>query len=474
MCKIEFKNVSFLYNNKKILDNISFVINSGDFVSIIGKNGSGKSILTRHINGLLLPSFGDVFVDGMSTKNNKNVYNIRRKVGFMFQDPDEQIVAGTVEEDIAFGLSNLGIKREIMREKIDRVLKKLGIFEYKSCDVNRLSGGTKQKLILAGILAMDSECLILDEPTSMIDPESCDIIINELIKLNKNNNITVILLTHHMNEAQKANKIFLLDSGKIIAQGDKNIITKYFINKNNLNIINFNNNNKINININKKENICLEFVNISYKYNKTSDFVIKNINLKIFKNEIIGIIGKTGSGKSTFAKIIKGIIKPNSGEILFNNKIINNLDFKNKIGIVFQSPENQLFAETVLKDVSFGPQNLGFSKTESEKKSVEILNFLGFNKNKINNSPFELSGGEKRLVAIAGILAMEPEILVFDEPTAGLDLFAINNFLNLIFKLHKNQNKTIIIISHSYNEIKLISDRIFFIKNKQLFQINNL
>ena len=463
MCKIEFKNVSFSYNNKKILDNISFVINHGDFVSIIGRNGSGKSVLTRHINGLLLPDSGDVWVDGMNTKDTKNLYNIRQKVGFMFQDPDEQIVASTAEEDIAFGLSNLGIKREIMREKIDCVLKILDIFEYKSYDVNELSGGTKQKLILAGVLAMGSECLVLDEPTSMMDPESCDIIIEELIKLNKEKNMTIILLTHHMNEAKKANKVFLLDSGKIIAQGGSNIINKYFFEQNNFNIINNKENNKDKVNF-------LEFSDVSYKYDKKSDFVLKNINLKIFKNEIIGIIGKTGSGKSTFAKIIKGIIKPNSGNILINNKIVNNLELRKKVGIVFQSPENQLFAETVLKDVSFGPQNFGISKTEAEKISIEILNFLGFDKNKINNSPFELSGGEKRLVAIAGILAMNPEILVFDEPTAGLDLFAINNFLNLIFKL--NKNKTIVIISHSHDKIKLIANRIFMIKNKQFFPFN--
>ena len=248
MCKIEFKNVSFSYNNKKILDNISFVINHGDFVSIIGRNGSGKSVLTRHINGLLLPDSGDIWVDGMNTKDIKHLYNIRQKVGFMFQDPDEQIVAGTAEEDVAFGLSNLGIKREIMREKIDCVLKILDIFEYKSYDVNELSGGTKQKLILAGVLAMGSECLVLDEPTSMMDPESCDIIIEELIKLNKNENMTIILLTHHMNEAQKANKVFLLDSGKIIAQGSSNIINKYFFEQNNFNIINNQGNNKDKIN----------------------------------------------------------------------------------------------------------------------------------------------------------------------------------------------------------------------------------
>ena len=464
MCKIEFKNVSSFYNNKKILDDVSFVVNPGDFISIVGKNGSGKSVLTRHINGLLLPDFGDVWFDGMNTKDGKNLYNIRQKVGFMFQDPDEQIVASTAEEDIAFGLSNLGIKREIMREKIDCVLRKLGIFEYKSYDVNELSGGTKQKLILAGVLAMGSECLVLDEPTSMMDPESCDMIIDELIKLNKEKNITIILLTHHMDEAKKANKVFILDSGKIILQGEPKIIDGYFIQKNDLKIIN-------NIDrIDKKKEVCLEFLNISYKYDKKNDFILENVNLKIFKNEIVGIIGNTGSGKSTFAKIIKGLIKPTSGQILINNKLYNNLDLRKKIGIVFQSPENQLFAETVLKDVSFGPQNFGIPKRKAEEKSIEILIFLGFNKEKINNSPFELSGGEKRLVAIAGILVMEPEILVFDEPTAGLDLFAIKKFMELILKL--NKNRTIIIISHSHNEIKLIANRIFIIKNKQFLPVD--
>ena len=207
---VEFKNVTFVYERNKILDNISFCIEKGDFISIIGRNGSGKSMLARHINGLLLPTFGDVLVNGMNTKDKSKIYDIRQKVGFTFQNPDNQIVASTVEEDAAFGLSNLGMPRDLMRKKIDDALESLGISEYKTSDVDTLSGGTKQKLILAGAIAMGAECLVLDEPTSMLDPESCRVVMDELIRLNQLG-ITIILLTHHMNEAKLARKIFVLD-----------------------------------------------------------------------------------------------------------------------------------------------------------------------------------------------------------------------------------------------------------------------
>ena len=447
---IEFRNVSFIYDKNKILDNISFSVDRGEFLSIVGRNGSGKSVLVKHINGLLLPSSGDVFVDGINTKDNSRINDIRQKVGFIFQDPDNQIVASTVEEDIAFGLSNLGTHRDIMRKKIDETLKIFNISEYKDYDVENLSGGTKQKVSLAGVIAMDISCLVLDEPTSMLDPESCQIVMDEIIKLNKKHNISIILLTHHMNEAKLADKTIILDHGKILMQGSPDIIDTNFINDNNSITYDFSRN------IDNQSDVFVELRNISYRYSKHSDYIIKNLDFKIFKNDMLIITGKNGSGKSTLAKIVSGIISPNSGDIFINEKKVKKNELSKKVKIVFQSSESQLFAETVLDDVCFGARNLGFSNDDSKKLAIDSLRKLGFNIDKIGYSPFELSGGEKKIVSIAGILVMDPEVLILDEPTAGLDFFAKRELIKTIIELNKNYQKTILIISHSYDLFKNI------------------
>jgi energy-coupling factor transport system ATP-binding protein len=192
----------------------------------------------------------------------------------------------------------------------------------------------------------------------------------------------------------------------------------------------------------------------------------------VYKNEIIGLFGKSGSGKSTFAHLLKGLIKPTRGNVTICGKKTSDEKLCHEVGIVFQHPENQLFEENVLKDVMFGLKNLGFDENISEKKALESLKNVGFNEKKIYDSPFEISGGEKRLAAIAGVIVMEPEILILDEPTAGLDIFAKYSFLDFLFLMHKKQNSTIIFISHFYEEIELISDRILTFKNGNLLQIN--
>jgi energy-coupling factor transport system ATP-binding protein len=210
-----------------------------------------------------------------------------------------------------------------------------------------------------------------------------------------------------------------------------------------------------------------ELKNIGYSYEKDK-YVFKNLNFVVYKNEIVGLAGKTGSGKSTLAYILKGLFKPCEGEIFLNGKKAREIDFNRKAGIVFQYPEHQIFEETVLKDVMFGPLNLGFSEEESRKKALKALESLNFDQKKIHKFPFDLSGGEKKLVTIAGVLVMGADILILDEPTAGLDIFAKYNFLKLIFNLHKKEKNTIIFISHSHKDLKLISDRIFTIKDKKI------
>jgi len=218
---IKFSNVTHFYNDSQenkitSLSEINFEIQKGDFIAIIGANGSGKSTLAKHINGLLLPSQGDVFVENYNTKDPENIWEIRKKIGMVFQNPDNQLVATTVEDDIAFGLENIGMEEEEMKERVDWALNIVDLNELRNSEPHLLSGGQKQKVVIAGALAMHTSYLVLDEPTSMLDPKGRKEVLEIIKRLNQEEKITIIYITQFMSEAAEFNKIILLDKGKII------------------------------------------------------------------------------------------------------------------------------------------------------------------------------------------------------------------------------------------------------------------
>lgn len=204
---------------KIALDNISFSIKKGEFVAILGHNGSGKSTLSKELNALLLPSEGDVRVSGMNTKDEAKTLEIRSDVGMVFQNPDNQIIASIVEEDVAFGPENMGFDTSKIRKRVDESLKTVGMSEYKKSSPTNLSGGQKQRIAIAGVLAMKPKCIVLDEPTAMLDPLGRKEVIDAAVKLNKEDNVTIILITHYMEEVVYADKIIVMDKGKIIDIG---------------------------------------------------------------------------------------------------------------------------------------------------------------------------------------------------------------------------------------------------------------
>lgn len=203
----------------RAIDGVSLDVRKGDFIAIIGANGSGKSTLAKHINAILYPSEGTVWVNGLSTSEEKNLWEIRRSAGMVFQNPDNQIIATVVEEDVGFGPENLGVPTNEIWERVEASLKAVGMLEYRSQSPNKLSGGQKQRVAIAGIMAMKPECIVLDEPTAMLDPEGRREVISTVHKLNQQEKITVILITHHMDEVINADKIFVMEHGKIVMQG---------------------------------------------------------------------------------------------------------------------------------------------------------------------------------------------------------------------------------------------------------------
>lgn len=220
---IEIKNVSFEYTDEEsvytAVKNINLNIERGSFTVILGHNGSGKSTLAKMLNGLNKPSFGDVFVDGINTKDEATEIEVKRRVGMVFQNPDNQLVASIVEEDVAFGPENLGLEPSVIRQRVDSALKAVGMEEFATSTPHRLSGGQKQRIAIAGIIAMEPECLVLDEPTAMLDPKGRREIISTLENLNREKGITVVLITHYMEEAENADRVLVMNDGEIITDG---------------------------------------------------------------------------------------------------------------------------------------------------------------------------------------------------------------------------------------------------------------
>lgn len=529
-------------SDKMALDDVSLEIKQGDFIAILGHNGSGKSTFAKHLNAILMPYEGEVYVAGMNTKENEKIWDIRQNAGMVFQNPDNQIIATIVEEDVGFGPENLGVETEEIWKRVNYALERVGMVEYRKHSPNKLSGGQKQRVAIAGVLAMKPKCIILDEPTAMLDPNGRKEVINTIKELNKKEKVTIILVTHYMDEVIDADYVYVMDKGKVALKGTpaevfsnvekiyeigldvpqpteiaylleksgkemprgilrseeliNQIIARGYIEKHNKtkNIASNNDENrKINDlrtdnNISDKnisdniyeeaDKVILEVDNISYVYSEGTTYekkAIDSVSFKINQGEIIGIIGHTGSGKSTLICHLNGLNQASSGEVRYMGKNIYDKneklsDLRKNVGIVFQYPEYQLFESTVLEDVCFGAKNKGMNKEQAIETAKKVLAMVGVGEEFYNRSPFELSGGEKRRVAIAGVLAMMPQVLILDEPTAGLDPKGRDEILNLLKSLNEKEGLTIVIVSHSMEDMGKFANRLLVMsKGKLIF-----
>lgn len=535
---LDIKNLTFEYFRRdaegnvdemiEALRDVSLDVKPGEFIAILGENGSGKSTLAKHINALLLPGEGQVIVDGMDTLDEEVRLEIRRTAGMVFQNPDNQIVANLVEEDIAFGPENLGVPTEEINTRVDSVLDIIGMKEYRGKSPNQLSGGQKQRVAIAGVLAMKPKCIIFDEATAMLDPKGRKQMIDTAKMLQKENGITIILITHHMDEVLFADKVFVMKDGEIAGEGSPKYIFKQkeLLEECGLTLPAFyrylyalteqgilseieadrihNEEELVEALLDKyadelvkkglmtdigtdelvhedmavssvKEDLKASMLtegiflnNVSYYYNRGFEnecVALNNVTFGIEKGEFVAVIGHTGSGKSTLMQHLNGLYLPTEGNVYFNGQDITDKDFeikklRQKVGLVFQYPEYQLFAETVEKDVCFGPLNMDIPKIEAEKRAYEAIHAVGLPDTIYDVSPLQLSGGQKRRVAIAGILAMNPDYLVLDEPTAGLDPSSAKELLDMLKALQEEQGITIVIVSHSMEEVAEYADRI--------------
>ncbi len=521
---ISTENVRYEYiktnlegEEKKVLalDNINIDVEEGQFISILGHNGSGKSTFAKNINCLLTPTDGTIIVDGLDTSNPENVWEIRKNCGMVFQNPDNQIVATIVESDVAFGLENMGVPTTEIIQRVDEALEWVGMTEYKDSVPSMLSGGQKQRIAIAGILAMKPKCIIFDESTAMLDPSGRKEVLDTALMLNKKENITVILITHYMEEVIFSDKVLVMGNGKvelegtpqeIFAQTEKleelmlttplitkigNQVTNSKLPRNLLSLEQFEEafpNNTSNKSFDfsnikdevkiRKDEVVVDIKNLTHIYSKGTTYMstaLDNINLKINRGDFLGIIGHTGSGKSTLIQHMNLILKPTEADaeiIVCGEDILKNKEnlraVRKKIGLIFQYPEYQLFETTVFNDVAFGCKNLKMSEDEIKKNVEEALEFVGIDKKFYEKSPFELSGGQRRKVAIAGVIAMKPEILILDEPVAGLDPVSRQELLDNIEKMRLEWGTTIILVSHSMDDVAKMANRVLVMEDSKM------
>ena len=498
---------------QRAIDEVDIQIEKGRFIAILGHNGSGKSTFAKHINALLVPGGGTMWVGGRDTKDEDELWNIRQSAGMVFQNPDNQIIATVVEEDVGFGPENLGVPTKEIWQRVDDALEKVGMTEYRYRSPNKLSGGQKQRVAIAGVVAMRPECIVLDEPTAMLDPNGRKEVIRTVRDLQKQEKVTVILITHYMEEVTDADYIYVMDKGKVVMEGKpEQIFSKVDLLKHyRLDVPQatavadelIRKGFPVSAGTLTREALCREVVslarergriqdplgkevyrdevksrpdgdpvlclkNLNYIYNPGTAYekhAMKGVDLDIWQGEFIGIIGHTGSGKSTLIQHLDGLIRATGGELFFQGENIYQEGYSMKtlrqqVGLVFQYPEHQLFEADVLSDVCFGPKNQGLDRRDVELRAFEALRNVGFPEELFYQPPFDLSGGQKRRVAIAGVLAMKPDVLILDEPTAGLDPAGRDEILGLVSKMHRELGITILLVSHSMEDVAEYVDRI--------------
>ena len=497
------------------LDGVSLDVKQGEFVAILGANGSGKSTLAKHLNVLLLPDEGIVWIDGKDTRDENYLWQIRTTVGMVFQNPDNQIIGTSVEEDVAFGPENRNMEPSVIQSKVTNSLTAVGLLSKRKVSPYRLSGGQKQRVAVAGVLAADSSCIVLDEPTAMLDPVSRQELMDVIHNLHSEGK-TIILITHHTDEAAGADRVILMDKGQVVKEGapseifadrellrsirmdippvtdlgfalkEKGVISKLpVLDKDELTDMLMKEREKISKSASVRtdtasdlpesdavtghsKEIILQAKAVEYTYSKGTAFetkVLKGVSFDVHKGECIGLIGTSGAGKTTLLKHLNGLLKAEKGDVLFKGESIYSKNYKlsklrKSVGLVFQNAENQLFCKTVLDDVRFGPLKMGMTEDKALEAAKASLQLVDIGEEYFEASPQDLSGGQKRRVAIAGILAMEPEMLILDEPAAGLDPGMKEEIFSIIDSIRDERGTSVIIVSHEMEDMVRYADRI--------------
>ncbi len=485
------------------LREISFQVNAGEHIAIVGANGSGKTTLARHLNALLVPDSGTVRIMGLDTKERSNHLKIHQSVGMVFQSPQEQMIATSIEEDVAFGPENLGLSTPEIQQRVRYSLEQVGMWDERERSPQHLSAGQMQRVGLAGILAMQPACVIFDESTAMLDPFGREDVLRNIETL-KQSGITVIMITHFMEEASLADRIIGLHQGRLRFDGspedlftDDELVRSMNLDKprvlwfaqqltpwiptikSPLNVEQFKKQIEprsspqffkpladLHFFRNKQENLVIG-KDISFTYLQNTPLAhqaLEDINFSVRQGSVHGLIGATGSGKSTLLQHLNGLYIPQTGTLKVGPFEVNQetdlLQLRRYTGIVFQNPNYQLFEQYVGDEIAYGLKVLGITGNElRERVKLAMAQVsLDFDEFK-DRMTFALSGGEKRKVALASTLVLNPSLLLLDEPTAGLDPIARREILGQMVRVH-NEGKTLVVSSHQLEDLALLTDHV--------------
>ena len=514
---VKIKNLSYTYpmGKKLVLDNINLEISHGEYLVLVGPSGCGKTTLTYALNGIIPHIIkggklqGAVEINGKDVKDYK-VDDLALLVGTVFQDPETQLFTSRVIDEVAMSLENRGYPKEEIEDRIDEALKIVGLkgFEYRHPSM--LSGGQKQKVAIASVIALKPPLLILDDPTSDLDPVTTRDVLNVLDRIKKEFDLTVLLIEHKIERLLKrADRFLIMDKGKIVISGDpEEVMTdvdtlhKYDLRPPEAAEISYKLhkiNPKIRVTIETDDlyedllpyvkqkgekveipsrastkeygNPVIDIRNLNFFFSNGFQ-ALKNINLTIRKGEYVAIIGKNGSGKTTLVSHMIGLYKPSRNEVKYVR--VDNVDTREttpallatKVGFLFQNPNHQLFNDTVDAEIEFGPKILKFSPEKIEKVVKESIELTGIQEY-LGKHIDELSKGERQRVAVAAIVAMQPEVLIFDEPTTGQDFRSLKRFVNIMRRIHE-EGKTVIIVTHDMPLVAEEADRVILMNEGRI------
>jgi len=511
---LQIKNISFSHpvpNGTPVpaLHGVSLTLREGEFTVVLGANGSGKSTLLRLMNALLLPDKGKVLVAGLDTREPQNFGRIRSMVGMVFQSPEEQIIATSVEEDIAFGPENLGLPSPEIRRRVEEALHTVGLESERSRPPHLLSAGQMQRLALAGALAMQPRLMLFDEPTTMIDPAGRRMLMEQIRAL-KTQGVTVVLITHHMDEAAQADRAIVLRGGRLELDGTpRQVFSSAGLETYGLELppaevfgealrpliprlhphiytlemmleelrgihpprgVKTVLTHRSEIPVQNEAIIRVERLGFTYmKDTPMSHRALENTSLRVGQGEAHGLIGATGSGKTTLLQHLNGLLKSQEGTVRvgafdLNNPGVGVRQLCSLAGLIFQNPEVQFFEQYVGDEIAYGAKQLKLAGNLRERVRGAMDSVgLDFETYK-DRFTWTLSGGEKRRVALASILSLDPHILLLDEPTAGLDPLTRRAIIRHLQELHR-RGKTLVLSSHRMGDIARVTDHTTVMQN---------
>jgi energy-coupling factor transport system ATP-binding protein len=469
---IEVDRLSFQYVGATVnsLNEVNLKVREGEFILVLGRSGCGKSTLCRALNGLI-PHFyggrisGHVKVDGKDTRDH-TPSDYASIVGMVFQDPENQLVMTNVENEMAFGLENTCVPTEIMKERVQQYSHYLDLNRFLTRFIPELSGGEKQKVAMASILAMRPKYIVLDEPTSQLDGENAVLFLQFLKQMNRELGISVILVEHRIERCiDYPDRIIVMDQGTIVKDGPRE---EMIVHLKGMGLLDSPESRNVPIQ-NEKADI-VEAVGICFGYEGRE--VLKSLGLTVKTGELVSITGDNGSGKSTLMKNLNGLLRPRTGEVKINGRSIANMtaaSIAKTIGYLGQNPNDYLFEETLEEELKFTLRNIKIDEKEWDERIHWALGILDMERY-LKRFPRDLSCGERERAALASVLVARPKVLILDEPTRGLDQWNKAKLGDILERL-RAEGQTTILVTHDYRFIAEYSSRVLRLKDGMLTEI---